>query len=221
MGWLIAISSSVAVRSEVQWQRFPLFFTCILLSMQSHNESSASRICDNVKPYGQNKPSFGLIHTRGARALISLRGGELEEYELHPEIQPDSKNQPERAGFCKEESSLGLTGLEPHAQERFRSPRMGEIDLVGDGAVVKTIVRRGCGDDRPKDGDMVYIQYRAYISNGREFDDSRRRETAESRLGLPYGFTLGKCEVRFECLFETYCRLLFHQSSIHAWIHTR
>ena len=130
----------------------------------------------------------------GLYRLSELHGGFDESLHDHDEFTPTSQHHPETEIFCRQEK-LSAVDEQLHSQERFRSQTKTGIDLIGDGAVTKNIVRKGHGEETPKDGDMVYIHYRASIANGRDFDDSRCRETAESRQGLPFGFTLGKGEV--------------------------
>ena len=127
------------------------------------------------------------------RCRFYLRGGCSEESIIKNSNSTEIQQLPEMETFCREEKLSGIDDL--HSQERFRPHKETGIDWVGDGAVLKNIVRTGYGNVRPKDGDMVYIHYRAYVADGREFDDSRHRDTAESRLDLPYGFCLGKGEV--------------------------
>jgi hypothetical protein len=129
-------------------------------------------------------------------SFLALRGGSDAELNASGRIGSGDRQLPEPEIFCRDEKiSVGGDEEAIHAQDRFRPQKRDGIDLIGDGAVTKSIVRKGRGTESPKEGDMVYIHYRASIANGRDFDDSRCRETAESRQGLPFGFTLGKGEV--------------------------
>jgi hypothetical protein len=78
---------------------------------------------------------------------------------------------------------------EPHAQTRFHEVASCAAKLVGDGGVCIEQIRAGTGTRVPRDGDFVYIHYRAFVmgGDGREFDNSR---TSDQRNGMPFGFTM-------------------------------
>ena len=94
---------------------------------------------------------------------------------------------------------LNIIRYQTHSQDRFRRQRIQGTDLTGDGGVVMRIVRKGNGTATPKLGDFVYVHYRGFVGGGREFDDSRRRDSLEGQLGLPFGFHLGRGEVLAPC----------------------
>ncbi len=142
---------------------------------------------------------------------LQLRGG--SEVLGHEGMMTVPRDQMDRAHF-REEDEIEIINEPPHAQERYRQSRddIGE-DITRDGGVIKRILKAGTGNKRASQGDMVYIHYRGFVvSDGREFDDSRR---TEQRRGRPFGFTLGKGEVRewidfhcekyhVLCLMDTY-----------------
>ena len=78
---------------------------------------------------------------------------------------------------------------EQHSQARFHDVAGSATKLVEDGGVCIEQIRTGTGMRVPRDGDHVYIHYRAFVmgGDGRQFDNSR---TSEQRNGKPYGFTM-------------------------------
>ncbi|KAJ5073551.1 fk506-binding protein [Anaeramoeba ignava] len=64
---------------------------------------------------------------------------------------------------------------------------MSEIDISGDGGVVKTIITEGSGD-KPKKGDEVSVHYVGTNEKGEIFDSSRNR-------GQPFKLTVGTGQV--------------------------
>ena len=85
-------------------------------------------------------------------------------------------------------------------QARFHEIAGCATKLVDDGGVCFELLRPGKRADAdggvprtPRDGDVVYIHYRAFVlGDGRLFEDSR---FSEQRKGEPFGFTLGRAEV--------------------------
>lgn len=64
-------------------------------------------------------------------------------------------------------------------------PEIGvETDVTKDGGVLKTILTKGDGWDRPEKGDEVTVHYVGTLTDGTPFDSSRER-------GEPFRFTLG------------------------------
>jgi len=64
-----------------------------------------------------------------------------------------------------------------------------QIDITGDGGVLKTIIKPGTVDKSPASGDTVFVHYTGVLAeNGEKFDSSRDR--AE-----PFSFSLGKSQV--------------------------
>jgi len=62
-----------------------------------------------------------------------------------------------------------------------------EIDLTGDGGVVKTIIEKGKGSDI-KEGSFVKVHYKGWLENGDMFDSSFERSE-------PYSFKIGEGKV--------------------------
>jgi hypothetical protein len=125
---------------------------------------------------------------------LRLRGGDqdtvtaTETEDIHPDLTYPTMEDMQLA-----DGSLDLREPPQHKQERFRKSAELGMDLVGDGGLFKRTVRSGDGSAYPIDGDYIYVHYRGFvISDGREFDDSRRSEQLQGR---PFGFTLGKGEV--------------------------
>ena len=82
---------------------------------------------------------------------------------------------------------------QPLRQVRFHEHAGCAMKLVDDGGVCIQEIRAGSGTRVPRDGDFVYIHYRAFVlGDDRPFDDSR---SSEQRNGKPFGFMLGKGEV--------------------------
>ncbi|XP_037919756.1 FK506-binding protein 59 isoform X2 [Hermetia illucens] len=64
----------------------------------------------------------------------------------------------------------------------------GEIDLSGDGGVLKKITHEGLGTETPLDGCTVSLHYTGKLTNGEVFDSSLKRNE-------PFEFQLGKGSV--------------------------
>ncbi len=62
-----------------------------------------------------------------------------------------------------------------------------DIDLTGDGGIIKTILKEGAGEPIPA-GMNAKVHYTGKLLNGTVFDSSRHR-------GKPFNFTVGKREV--------------------------
>lgn len=67
-----------------------------------------------------------------------------------------------------------------------KMPKENEIDLSGDGGVLKEILREGQGTETPHAGCTVSLHYTGRLVDGTEFDSSVARE--------PFEFPLGKGE---------------------------
>lgn len=63
-----------------------------------------------------------------------------------------------------------------------------EIDLSGDGGVLKKVVQEGEGDATPMDGCKVSLHYTGKLTNGEQFDSSLTRQE-------PFEFVLGRGSV--------------------------
>ena len=123
-----------------------------------------------------------------------LRGGgqhtvaAAETEDIHPDL-----TYPTIEDIQGADGSVDLREPPKHRQDRFRKSAEQGTDLLGDGCLFKRTVRSGDGASHPVDDDYVYVHYRGFVlSDGREFDDSRRSEQLQGR---PFGFTLGKGEV--------------------------
>jgi len=82
---------------------------------------------------------------------------------------------------------------EQHSQARFYEVAKDATSLVADGGVCIETVREGSGTRVPRDGDFVYIHYRAFVlRDGRQFDNSR---SSDQRNGMPFGFVMGRGQV--------------------------
>lgn len=68
-----------------------------------------------------------------------------------------------------------------------RDTNNGDIDITGDGGIIKTIIKEGSGDPIPT-GMNARVHYTGKLLNGTIFDSSRNR-------GKPFSFTVGKREV--------------------------
>lgn len=60
-----------------------------------------------------------------------------------------------------------------------------QIDITGDGGLLKEIRTQGEGDDGPLSGDKVFVHYIGTLLDGTTFDSSRDR-------GEEFNFVLGK-----------------------------
>lgn len=60
-----------------------------------------------------------------------------------------------------------------------------QIDLSGDGSVLKKILKKGVSDEQPTTGCKVLLHYTGTLTNGKKFDSSIDRDE-------PFEFELGK-----------------------------
>jgi FK506-binding protein 4/5 len=68
-----------------------------------------------------------------------------------------------------------------------RKTAQNEIDITGDGGIIKTILKEGSGPQIAPNT-LVTVHYKGTLLNGTEFDNSRTK-------GAPFKFTVGKREV--------------------------
>lgn len=73
-----------------------------------------------------------------------------------------------------------------------------QIDLSGDGGVLKKVLQEGASDEQPTSGCKVSLHYTGTLLDGTKFDSSLDRNE-------PFEFELNKGKVFFEALifFET------------------
>ncbi len=58
-----------------------------------------------------------------------------------------------------------------------------EIDLTGDGGVIKRILERGDDSQKPKKGDKVSVHYEGRLESGKVFDKSYGRGPFDVAIG--------------------------------------
>ena len=63
-----------------------------------------------------------------------------------------------------------------------------EVDVSGDGGIIKKVYREGTGDETPAKGDKVEAHYTGTLTDGEKFDSSRDR-------GKVFKFDIGKGSV--------------------------
>lgn len=78
--------------------------------------------------------------------------------------------------------------------EETKSVDENQIDLSGDGGVLKRILQEGTSDDEPTSGCKVSLHYTGTLLDGTKFDSSLDRNE-------PFEFELGKGKT----LHETHC----------------
>lgn len=66
-----------------------------------------------------------------------------------------------------------------------------QIDLSGDGGVLKKIIRHADNDDQPTSGCKVRLHYTGTLTNGFKFDSSYDRDE-------PFEFELNKGEIMID-----------------------
>jgi hypothetical protein len=153
-----------------------------------------------------HKPRF---HHRLGASMVFSKGGIIPKMQLRGGTEAEGNEgimmlPKDQVGnlLVRNGEEIEIINEAPHAQERYRQSRddIGEA-ITRDGGVIKRILKAGTGKKRASQGDMVYIHYRGFVvSDGREFDDSRR---TEQRKGRPFGFTLGNGEVPHACWLST------------------
>lgn len=79
-----------------------------------------------------------------------------------------------------------------------------QIDLSGDGGVLKKVLQEGASDEQPTSGCKVSLHYTGTLLDGTKFDSSLDRNE-------PFEFELNKGKVRSSNVFETpnFSRVLF------------
>ena len=81
-----------------------------------------------------------------------------------------------------------------------------EVDVTGDGGIIKRVYREGEGEETPTTGDKVEAHYTGTLESGEKFDSSRDR-------GKPFEFNIGTGQV-IKCWDEGFAMLTKGQKAI-------